>query len=478
MDLHVYRNSQDRWHDLRTAARERGAVLAFNAVTFDELVQRLTPDVNTATPGQRLALFLGRGGSPHAPRYLYDAVSEFKAARVRAHELRGLGADLLADRLDQYDRALRQASLYDPQDRCTLAASRVTEGAVGWLKRFQRLVLHAIYDLTEAEFVLVRSLIETLPDGGTVVLFNTTANVKPTQFAEWTWQRFIQDESLAEKTFPEFCRPSHPSRAILEQLFLLEPHEPFPLDDWLRIVETSSCYKEVEKIGGDIADLLASGESPNDVAVVVRHIETYGEMLEDVFTRYGIPRRFETGVPLLRIPFIKYWLALLDLASSERSRDALARVMSSAYFTPRISPNIDVERELAALGYIDRHHLRASVLAKRRNSRLTAELNRFEEFLDSLEHSTDSIVGFLSRLQPAASLSERDRQAWRVLVEELESISPLPLGEGAQREPDRAKPQEMLRVSSFADFRKLASEICGVRTADRFISIPLAPGIP
>ena len=54
MDLHVYRNSQDRWHDLRSAARERGAILAVNAVTLDELVERLTPDVTVASVGQRL----------------------------------------------------------------------------------------------------------------------------------------------------------------------------------------------------------------------------------------------------------------------------------------------------------------------------------------------------------------------------------------------------------------------------------------
>src|SRR5207253_4877581 len=56
MDLHVYRNSQDRWHDLKSAARDRGAVLALNAVTLDELVQRITPDLKTATLGQRLVL--------------------------------------------------------------------------------------------------------------------------------------------------------------------------------------------------------------------------------------------------------------------------------------------------------------------------------------------------------------------------------------------------------------------------------------
>jgi PD-(D/E)XK nuclease superfamily/Exodeoxyribonuclease V, gamma subunit len=467
MDLHVYRNSQDRWHDLRTAARERGAVLALNAVTFDELVQRLTPDVNTATPGQRLAIFLGRGGSPHAPRYLYDAVSELKATRVRAHELRGAGVDLLADCLEQYDRALRQAALCDPQDRCTLAASRVREGAVGWLKRFQRLVLHAIYDLTEAEFVLVRSLIETLPEGGTVVLFNTTANVKPTQFAEWTWQRFIQDESLAEKTFPEFCRPSHPSRAILEKLFLLESHEPFSSDHWLRIVEASSRYKEVENIAGDIADLLASGESPTDVAVVVRHIETYGEMLEDVFTRYGIPHRFETGVPLLRVPFIKYWLAVVDLVQAERSRDALGRVMSSVYFSPRLSPEVDAERALASFGYIDRYHIFASALAARKNSPLTVEIERFEKFLDELERSQDTAVGFMDRLQPPTSLTERDRQAWRVLAEEVAAVGAVYERPGGHRLP-----------LQFEEFRQIVSEIAGLRTVDRFVASDAAPGLP
>src|SRR5439155_3965762 len=139
-------------------------------------------------------------------------------------------------------------------------------------------------------------------------------------------------------TFPEFCRPSSPARDVLEKLFLFEPHEPLPRQDSLQIVEAPSRYKEAEKIGGDIAELLASGESPSDVVVVVRHGEEYGEMLEDVFARYGIPHRFETGVPLLRIPFIKYWLATLDLVTSERSREAMARVMSSVYFSSRLSP--------------------------------------------------------------------------------------------------------------------------------------------
>jgi hypothetical protein len=456
MDLHVYRSSQDRWHDLRSVARERGAVLAVNAVTMDELVQRIVPDIEMATVGQRLAL-LQKG----ATRYLYDTIADFKSTRVRSNELRDAGASTLADALDQYDRGLRQAHLCDPHDRRALAASRIKESGLAWLQKFERVVLHALYDLTEAEFLLVRVLIETLPDGGTVVMFNATANVKPTQFAEWTWQRFIKDESLAEKTFPDFCRPSHPGRAVLDRLFVFEPHEPLPVDDSLRIIEASGRYNEIATIGHEIAGLLEHGETPGEIAVVVRNIDIYGEMIEDVFTRYDIPHAFETGVPLLRNPFMKYWFALLDLVTSERSREALVRVMSSAYFTPRLSPGTDVDKDLIRLGYIDRYHLPASVLAARKNSPLTIELQRFEALLDELERSPDTVAGFLQRLRPAVSLAERDRQAWRVLTEELDSISLL-----------SAAP------CTFEEFRKSALEIAVLRTVDRSLAAATAPGLP
>jgi len=95
MDLHVYRNSQDRWHDLKSAARERGAVLALNALTFDELVQRITPDLTTAMAGQRLAILngiLNSAGASCNTRYWYDAIAELKASRVLPKELRAAGA--------------------------------------------------------------------------------------------------------------------------------------------------------------------------------------------------------------------------------------------------------------------------------------------------------------------------------------------------------------------------------------------------
>src|SRR5438445_13719449 len=92
---------------------------------------------------------------PNLARYAYDAIDDLKAARIRPTELRSAGAERLADMLEHYDRDLRKARLYNPHDRRTLAASRVRESDIPWLRRFRRVVLHALYDLTEAEFLLI-----------------------------------------------------------------------------------------------------------------------------------------------------------------------------------------------------------------------------------------------------------------------------------------------------------------------------------
>jgi len=376
MDLHLYRNAQDRWHDLRRESTRHGAILAINRFTLDELAEKLA-----------------------------------------------------------------------------------VESQPSWLGRFERVVLHAIYDPTEAEFGLIRNLIRMLPGGGTVVVFNNTANINPTQFAEWTWRRFIQDDSLAERSFPEFCRPSSPNSPLLERLFVYDAGLP-PLDPLssVRIIRTSTRYREVETIGSEIAGLLATGAEANDIAVAVRHIDIYAEMIADVFTRYDIPHRFESGLPLLHVPFIKYWFALLALVASERARAALARVLASAYFEPRLSPRLDVEQELETFGYIDRHHLRASELARRKQSPLAVELERLESLLDRLESSTDIISGFLRRLPSPNGVSSADQQAWHILADELTSSA-------ARTGP-----------VSFLEFRILAREIAVSKTVDRTASPAGGPG--
>jgi ATP-dependent helicase/DNAse subunit B len=446
MDLHLYRNAEDRWHDLRAATQQQGAVLAINFLTISELVEKLAPDVEVASIGQQVAAIRTAVRSGTNTRHTLEAIRLLKSAGVGGRE---------SELVRIYDAALRDAAAVHPQDRIQLAAARVREKAAPWLQRFSRVVLHTVYDPTEAEFTLISSLIEAFADGGAVVLFNTTANVKPTQFAEWTWQRFVRDELLAERTFPEFCRPSSPNSALIERLFAFhssaESLDPLPS---LRIAQATGRYNEAEFIGSEIAGLLAGGAKAKDIAVVVRHIETYGEMLEDVFRRYRIPHNFQTGVPLLRIPFIKYWFSLLELISSERQRDTLARVLASSYFEPRLAPETDITRELVNLGYIDRHQLSASDLARRRSSSLTPELHRLETWLDAMSEARKTAPEWLAEFSTPLGLTVRDSEAWQALSDEISSLGAF----GG--------------VMPVEEFRALAFDICAIRTIDR---APLQP---
>src|SRR5207237_723324 len=64
------------------------------------------------------------------------------------------------------------------------------------------------------------------------------------------------------------------------------------------------------------------------------------------------------------------------------------------------------------------------------------------------------------RLQPGAMLTERDRQAWQILAEEVEAIDGL------------------VGLVSFERFRGIVSEIAGLRTVDRFSGRYAPPGVP
>jgi len=153
--------------------------------------------------------------------------------------------------------------------------------------------------------------------------------------------------------------------------------------------------------------------------------------------------------------------------------------MSSFYFSPRLSPEVDAERALANFGYIDRYHICASALAARKNSPLTVEIERFEKFLDELERSQDTAVGFMDRLQPRASLTERDRQAWRVLSEEVAVVGAVySSGCALSRLRFAECPGGHRPPLQFEEFRKIVSEIAGLRTVDRFVASSAAPGLP
>src|SRR5438045_1442896 len=132
MDLHVYRNAQDRWHHLRAASQERGAVLAVNAITLTELIEKLTPDLRVATIGQQVVFARRAGDGAASTRHLLDAITQLQNSHPDSE------GEITGPILAAYTQNLQGNGLVDAAQRCWIAASRVRDYPNPWLARFER----------------------------------------------------------------------------------------------------------------------------------------------------------------------------------------------------------------------------------------------------------------------------------------------------------------------------------------------------
>jgi len=75
-------------------------------------------------------------------------------------------------------------------------------------------------------------------------------------------------------------------------------------------------YGEIEDAARRIAIEIESGTAPDGIALILRDLGPYTDIIPDVFQRFGIPYYFRRGMPAAAHPPVKALLALLDLFSS------------------------------------------------------------------------------------------------------------------------------------------------------------------
>lgn len=99
-------------------------------------------------------------------------------------------------------------------------------------------------------------------------------------------------------------------------------------------------YGEIEDAARRIATEIERGTIPEQIALILRDLSPYTDIVPDVFQRFGIPYCFRRGTPAAAHPPVKALLALLDFPQN-RSRDRLCDLL----LNPGINwPGID-ERE-------------------------------------------------------------------------------------------------------------------------------------
>jgi len=85
-------------------------------------------------------------------------------------------------------------------------------------------------------------------------------------------------------------------------------------------------YGEIEDAARRIAREIELGTPPCEIALVVRDLGPYTDLIPDVFTRFGIPYHFRRGAPASSFPPVKTLLALLRFPQT-RCRNRLCDLL-------------------------------------------------------------------------------------------------------------------------------------------------------
>jgi len=98
-------------------------------------------------------------------------------------------------------------------------------------------------------------------------------------------------------------------------------------------------YGEIEDAARSIAREIENGTAPDEIALILRDLSPYTDIIPDVFARFGIPYHFRRGLPAAAHPTVKALLALLTFPQTF-SRDRLCDLL----LMPGIQwPGLDTE---------------------------------------------------------------------------------------------------------------------------------------
>jgi ATP-dependent helicase/DNAse subunit B len=100
-------------------------------------------------------------------------------------------------------------------------------------------------------------------------------------------------------------------------------------DGIVRLLGAGGERAEIELVAAEVLRELRAGTEPGQVAVVFRDPPSYGSIIEQVFTAYGIPFSIDRTVPLAHTALGRSLLALLRCAACDGTADDLLAYLRS-----------------------------------------------------------------------------------------------------------------------------------------------------
>ncbi|MEW6262941.1 MAG: PD-(D/E)XK nuclease family protein [Thermodesulfobacteriota bacterium] len=180
----------------------------------------------------------------------------------------------------------------------------------------------------------------------------------------------------------------------------------------LEIISCPGRYAEVEEIGRRITVLLEQGTPPENIAVAMRDLGTYGQLVEDVFRRFRLPLFLRRGAPLVVQTPVRTLLALLNLARSHWERDLLLDLLAC----PILDLGLTIPWVRAA-----QLSAQAGVTDDRAGGGWLDNLSRLAKFHPEHESDIAAILSTLDRLKKITAPLARER-SWSDFLAEIRSV--------------------------------------------------------
>lgn len=307
--------------------------------------------------------------------------------------------DFLSERglADRHDREAATLSL--------LHKCEASKDTLHFLSGVERLLVAEIYDLSLLQFMIVAALIRMIGDAELTIQAEPH-KVNVSRFTELTWNRFVGEESIADKVLPAFVRREGRTGRLgflLEHIFTGKYPDRPSSDESVTIVQAANPRGEAEQAARMIRSMLEREPTMalERIGIVARNFDAYAGYLESVFRRYRIPLALQSKKPLRVSILARVLLALLRVPLDGYRRESLLAICDAPLIDARLARFRSIPSDI---GYIDRttRPFHECVESYRRG--LTESVAR---------HGTEEQVRLTGRLDHFQSGAD----AWRNLLE-------------------------------------------------------------
>lgn len=270
----------------------------------------------------RLRILRSSAAHPGFAPALEGLVSELQSEGLTAADLRSLAAELddgayeleIAELFAAYERLRDAAGRVDQHQLAAAATAALRADPSAWKER--PTLLYGFDDLSREQIELVAALAAAGP-----VTVAVTFEDRAALTARADLRGTLVDElggRVVEAPLPSAANTPSPTLFHLERnLFEPRPDRLEPADGALELLSAAGERGEAELIGRRIAELLAAGCEPDDVAIAVRSPSRQAPTLARVIAGMGIPVAAEARIPLTATATGSTLLRLLAIRSPD-----------------------------------------------------------------------------------------------------------------------------------------------------------------